>query len=620
MSWTSLEGPAAEPLKLRPDNRSMSVRRRQVAAAAATFCATALLAASCTAAHGTVPSAPRRVLATASGAALPASGSAPPSPAARACGPLPGFDKAAADELMAGRLTIAPFPAVTIDPHRDGNINWQLDPFDHPTWFGDFQSGGWIEMLVSGYLAGGPGAQAYQARAKAITMSWLRGVPVSVRDPGTLICLSEAFPGQPWIQDQILSSVDYYAAHWMGAWNHGLKQDLELLRIGCGYPAQAFGGAALRWRQTAVRQMIAAFEPNRLGPEIDTQGAVNEQATLYEDFVYYLWQHGLPELAACGYRLPGWIMARIARLPAFVGNATQPDGYLVQIGDTYVERPLISPRQPHLVAVYAAGYVFGRSGWGPGASFYSLRFGPGRQVHGHDDHMSLTYYARGRNLIVNAGHTGYENTPYRAYLRSPEASSVLVMPGVPFDQSAPTSLVSDQLGRYGQFYEFFDRAFGGNPRYRSVYVSQRPDLVLVFDRAWGSDEYQQLWHLDPALRVTRLGRSYALASAPGTELLLQQIPLPGQVIPPGSTQVVRGQIRPYQGWVSHQMLQRIPADVVTMTTNAPRAAMLTLIVPAAPGTPTSTAITGPPGGPYQLRVRVGATAASFSITAGGVIS
>ncbi len=620
MSWTLLEGPAAELLKLRPDNRSMSVRRRQVAAAAATFCATALLAASCTAAHGTVPSAPRRVLATARGAALPASGSAPPSPAARACGPLQGFDKAAADELMAGRLTIAPFPAVTIDPHRDGDINWQLDPFDHPTWFGDFQSGGWIEMLVSGYLAGGPGAQAYQARAKAITMSWLRGVPVSIRDPGTLICLSEAFPGQPWIQDQILSSVDYYATHWMGAWNHGLKQDLELLRIGCGYPAQAFGGAVLRWRQTAVRQMIAAFEPNRLGPEIDTQGAVNEQATLYEDFVYYLWQHGLPELAACGYRLPGWIMARIARLPAFIGNATQPDGYLVQIGDTYVERPLISPRQPHLVAVYAAGYVFGRSGWGPGASFYSLRFGPGRQVHGHDDHMSLTYYARGRNLIVNAGHTGYENTPYRAYLRSPEASSVLVMPGVPFDQSAPTSLVSDQLGRYGQFYEFFDTAFGGNPRYRSVYVSQRPDLVLVLDRAWGSDEYQQLWHLDPALRVTRLGRSYALASARGTELLLQQIPLPGQVIPPGSTQVVRGQIRPYQGWVSHQMLQRIPADVVTMTTNAPRAAMLTLIVPAAPGTPTSTAITGPPGGPYQLRVRVGATAASFSITAGGVIS
>lgn len=149
-----------------------------------------------------------------------------------------------------------------------------------------------------------------------------------------MICISQAFPGQSWIQDQIPPSVDYYAAHWMGAWNHGLKQDLELLRIGCGYPARAFGGAALRWRRTAVAQLTAAFDPNPLGPAIDAQGAVNEQATLYEDFVYNLWQQGSPRLAACGYRLPGWITARIARLPAFIAHATEPDGDLAQIGDT----------------------------------------------------------------------------------------------------------------------------------------------------------------------------------------------------------------------------------------------------------------------------------------------
>jgi hypothetical protein len=68
-----------------------------------------------------------------------------------------------------------------------------------------------------------------------------------------------------------------------------------------------------------------------------------------------------------------------------------------------------------------AGYVFGRSKWGPNGTFYSLRFGPGRQVHGHDDHMGITCYSRGRNLIVNAGHTGYEVSPYRTYIQSPEA-------------------------------------------------------------------------------------------------------------------------------------------------------------------------------------------------------
>jgi len=558
--------------------------------------------------------------------APPPSAQAAASGAARACGPLPGFNKAVANEIMAGRLTIAPWHAVTIDARRDGDINWQFDPFHDPTWFQDFQSGGWIEMLVSGYLAGGPQARAYQARAAQISRSWLRGVPVTVRNPGILICISEAFPGQSWIQDQIPPTVDYYAAHWMGAWNHGLKQDLDLLQIGCGYPAQAFGGAALRWRRTAVAQMIAAFEPNPLGPSIDAQGAVNEQATLYEDFVYGLWQQGLPQLAACGYKLPEWITARIARMPAFLANATEPDGDLVQIGDTYVERPKTSPRQPHLVAVYSAGYVFGRSAWTSTASFYSLRFGRGRQVHGHDDHMGLTYYDRGRDLIVNAGHTGYENTPYRTFLQSPEASSVLVMPGVPFDAAASTSLVSDRIGRYGQFYEFFDTAFSGDPRYRSVYVSQRPNFVLVFDRAAGASHYQQLWHLDPSLHVTKLSRSYAIASAPATrgtpatQLELLQIPLPGQAVPRGSTQVVRGRVNPYQGWVSQQMLQRIPADVVTMSRNGASTAMLTLIVPAAPGTYLARAISGPPGGPYRLRVQVGSAVSVFAITAGGAIS
>jgi Heparinase II/III-like protein len=525
---------------------------------------------------------------------------------------------------MAGRLTIAPFPAITIDPSQDGDVNWNLNPFGNPTWGQDFRSGSWIEDLVAGYLAGGPDAVAYRARAARLAAGWLRALPVSGRDPQTLVCIAQAFRGQAWINDQIRPTVNYYATHWMGAWNHGLMQDIKLLRIGCGYSPGAFGGDAQRWRKTAVAQLTAAFEPNPLGPAIDAQGAVNEQATLYEDFVYNLWRTALPELAACGYRLPSWITARIAQLPAFLGYATEPDGDLVQIGDTYVEHPSTPPRGHALVAVYAqAGYVFGRSGWTPAASFYSLRFGPGREIHGHDDHLGLTYYARGRDLIVDAGHYGYTATPYRSWLRSPEAASTLVLPGVPFSTVASTSLVADRIGEYGQFYELYDTAFGGDSRYRSVYVSQQPDLIIVFDRAWGGSPgsvYSQLWHLDPALRVTGVDRSAAVATAPGTALTLAQVALPGQVIQAGSTQVVRGQTSPYQGWVSHQMLQRLPADVVTMTRTGPYAAILTLLVPAAPGTPVAYSVTGPPAGPYLLRVTVGATVSDYTITADGTIS
>jgi Heparinase II/III-like protein len=588
-----------------------------------------------------VPASPGRTAAANQATSVSASPSGGPaaSPAARACGGLPRFDKAAADEIMAGKLTISPFPAVTVDPGRNGDINWGQNPFNHPTWQQDFQSGGWIEMLMSGYLAGGPGARAYLARAEAITRGWLRGVPIGSRDPQAVICLSEGFPGQAWIADQIDVGVNYLAAHWQGPWNHGLVQDLKLMRIGCAYPPAAFGGDALRWRKTAYSQILSSFQPNRLGPSIDTEGVVNEQATGYERFVYDLWRGGESELANCEYPLPSDIAARIAKMPAFLAEATQPDGNLVQIGDTYTARPFPGPppalpAHMPLVAVYDAGYVFGRSAWGPGGTFYSLRFGPGRQVHGHDDHMGLTYYSRGRNLIVDAGHTGYEVSPYRDYIRSPEAASTFVSPGARFDAAAATSLVSDEIGTNNQFYEFSDDAFGG-PRNRSVYVHQGPDFVLILDQASGEDNYQQLWHLDPALTVTSVTAASATATAPAvaaigtspaipaTVLRITRIALPGQVIPAGSTTIVKGQTNPYQGWVSHQVLQRIPAPVVIMTGRgtgqSPSTAMLTLIAATAPGTPVNTTVTVAPGGtpangPYLVLVGIGTATVPVTVS------
>jgi len=550
------------------------------------------------------------------------------SPAAAACGGLPGFSRPAAGQIMAGKLTISPFAPATIDPRHDGDVNWGLNPYENPTWQQTFQSGSWIEMLVSGYFAGGPRARAYLARARAITKGWLASVPVSDRDPQVLICISEGFPGQQWIDSQIADSVNWLMDHWQGAWNHGLVQDLKLMRIGCAYPPTAFGGDALTWRQTADRQILDSFKPNRLGPSIDAQGAVNEQATGYEKFVYDLWHGGVPQLAACRYPLPAGVLARISLLPAFLAAATQPDGNLVQIGDTYVEPPPSGlPRPRDLVSVFDAGYVFGRDQWGPDGTFYSLRFGPGRQVHGHDDHMGVTYYSRGRDLIVNAGHTGYEVSAFRDYLQSPEAASTLVATGKKFRASAPTTLLADSLTSAGQYYQLSDYAFCG-PRNRSVYVRNRPGFMLVLDRSAGAHAYQQLWHLDPALTVTRVTATSATATAPAiaatatgpafpaTALVITRVPLPGQAVPFGSTTVVKGHVRPYQGWVSRQQLERAPAPVVIMAGKGtgPKlgTTMLTLIAATAPGTTVTASVTGgsgtrAPGAADIVTVRIGVT-------------
>ncbi len=564
-----------------------------------------------------------------------------PDPAdARACGSMPAFPAGTVAQIMAGQLTIAPFKAVTIDPGRDGDIDWYMDPYDDPTWVLDFQTGTWIESLIEAYLRGGKHAGAYRSRAAAILRGWLADVPIANQNPETLMCSAEAFPGQAWIQNAIPGLLNYYAANWQGAYNHGLSQDLELLRAGCAYPASYWDGQPVTWRQIARQQMVESFEPNVYGPAVDSQGATNEQATGYANFTYGLWTEAEADLAACRQPpLPAADRDAIAKMALFLALATQPNGRLVQIGDTYNITPRDRAGTPlqfaatrgekgtppaQRVGVYAAGYIFGRSGWGTSQtfgdmSFYSLRFGPGTQIHGHADHMGLTYYARGRNLIVDAGHDGYEQNAYRAYLLSPEAASTLVMPDEPFDPSAPTSLVTAHVGATAQFYEFTDTAFGGDVRDRSVYVSQAPDFVVVFDRAYGGGVYQQLWHLDPALTVTTVRSAYAVATAPGTELVIGQVPLPGQVIPAGSTQVVRGQVNPYQGWVSRAQNQRTPDDVVTMTRYGASAAILTVIVPAAPGTRVTASAVAHGAGWYQLRIAIGGTVHTLLVSADGTI-
>ena len=255
---------------------------------------------------------------------------------AKACGPLPAFPAGTADQIMAGRLTISGFATVTIDPNRDGHVNWAQDPFGNPTWLVDFQNAQWIEALIRAYLAGGPNADAYRDRAKTLLLGWLSQVPADNRTPDTLICSAEAFPGQSWIDDQIPGLLRYYASHWDGAYNHGLKQSLQLLGAGCAYPSGAFGGAAGSWRETARQQMIDSFEPNVYGPAIDAHGVTNEQSTGYANFDFGLWSTAESDLAACGSSLPGWIKSRIALMPEFLAQATQPNGKLVQIGDTYV--------------------------------------------------------------------------------------------------------------------------------------------------------------------------------------------------------------------------------------------------------------------------------------------
>nr|WP_272918021.1 heparinase II/III family protein [Actinomadura rayongensis] len=236
----------------------------------------------------------------------------------------------------------------------------------------------------------------------------------------------------------------------------------------------------------------------------------------------------------------------------------------------------------------------GRSSWGDRtssgpsgrrAAAYTARFGSGRYSHGQNDHMALTWYAQGRNIIVPSGHIGYNAPSWRRWLASPQAHNTLVVDGTPFRPNVPTALTGHRFHRTGDWMAFADASFEGVRRSRSALFTFGPDALAVYDQTVSDTAraVHQLWHL-PA-EFTAVSTSYgAVASSGGSHVHFLQIQLP-YARPPGPGRVVRGAVHPAQGWTVVQPGRRAPSPTVALSAQGGRTRMLTLIVPTSGRTP-----------------------------------
>lgn len=511
-------------------------------------------------------------------------------------------DRARAKRLMNGWLDFPGFESVRIG--RSGDLDWTLDPFHHPSWVARYQGLAWVQPLLVGAVK----EPAYRKRAVAILRDFLADNPapappvlgawaptITAKRALTLICASTVVGRPRWLNDGLTEHGDQLSAVWSGAWNQGTFEIRGLLALGC------FTGNA-GWKDVARARVEASFGDNPLGPAIGADGSSNEQSLGYSRTAYWAWREVVRDLGRCGLEVPTVVTERLPMLLDFLAHATMPDGRLVPLGDTYdsatpprvagsaaqyaatLGREGVAPSD--LVAVYDAGYVFGRSGWGTerpfGAeSFYSLRFGPGRQVHGHNDHQAITWYAGGRPLLVDSGHYGYAPGAYRDYVQSARAHNVLVARDAPLDSYAATALERRHLEEDAQYFEVSDDALGAR-RVRDVLFLQSPDAIVVLDRVIGGPfrPYDQLWHLAPDLQTTVVGPNAARADAPdGHGVTVLSIPMLGQSSAP-ALHVVRGAENPYQGWVSGELGKRAPADVVAVSQETQDPVILTVLVPS----------------------------------------
>ncbi|GAB2756802.1 hypothetical protein GCM10027072_63690 [Streptomyces bullii] len=530
---------------------------------------------------------------------------------------------------MAGKVKIYGRPQV-IAPR--GDVDWRYDPTHHPSVRLHLFSLKWFERLVTEGMK--PDGKKMLERATLIAKDFVSdnlgadgpvhpevwGQHATGLRASSLLCLRAAIGGRPWLDRALRTHAEQLAEDYAGQWNHGTMQDLALLVAGC----QLQHAAA---RDLAVRRLSSA-----ISVQVDEQGVSNEQSVRYQAYVWELWRAVHSAMQECEITPRRLIAERVRLMPAFLENATQPNGRIVPLGDSHAVPPpgVRTPVIRYLTsngregrpgkeksAAYAAGFVFARTGWGTSGRqlkdehFMSLRFGPARIIHGHNDHMSLTYYGNGRDLIVDGGHDGYRADAYRKYLQSPAAHNVVEVVGVRHQWDAPTRLTRKKLGPLHQFYEASDRAYGGITRTRGVLLVEDPGFLVVYDRGHDRQErtWRALWHLAPDFTPRKVSHSHvqALSSDGRSQLVVSQVPLPGQSVPSGSTRVARGVTDPYQGWVSPLEGQRLPASTALMQRHGKELRMLTLIVPAGVDQPVSWSATRDADGWYRVTVRIGFT-------------
>lgn len=274
---------------------------------------------------------------------------------------------------------------------------------------------------------------------------------------------------------------NYFRRH-----NHGLMQNMSLVRSGCQQAEQS-------WVNTAWRRMKDDFEF-----AVNASGVNNEQATGYAFFNWRAWEEALNEIEKCDLAsIPPETREefnrRLALLADFNAHATQPDGQMVPIGDTLVNRIGITDRtQLPTTAIYQDGYAFGRSSWqDPNAMHWSVRFGPKRKNHGHDDHLAVTYFADGTRVLIDGAHAGYDRNSDRAYLISKAAHNTPVVTGanaaIAYEPgtSQLTSSYTDEARTVVTVRDKQPKKQKKPLRTRTVVVDYPSKTLVTFDRAAG---------------------------------------------------------------------------------------------------------------------------------------
>lgn len=487
------------------------------------------------------------------------------------------FRQSDVDQLLSGRLHMSPHPAWTLPQEP----TWQEDPFSDRNWAFQYHMLRWLDPLRRAASHG-------DSRAFEMWLRWMqdwveKNPRKSPRSPWAWTDMSDGIRAQqlclaapllaehaPEHLEWLDAAIRTHAAHLadpkhMGNANHALHQQESLFV--CARVLQDPDLLAL------ATDRLSAL----LHEQYDEQGVNAEGAVAYHYNNYLWWERALRRFDT--ERLPRPDGAgRHLHAPEEIAHATRPDGTLVSIGDTDVQNPKLvaSPfisyvttngaagtAPKDLVKVYDAGYAFGRSGWGDRSrqyadqTFYSLRFGPARRVHGHPDGTSLTYSASGTHWLVDPGKYQYDKSVPRTHFISRAAHSVLTIENRKVFKEANVELTRSHITSRSHDFLLLDNSFPGVELSRRVLYSAAGEYLVIIDHATSKRKLTgtQRWQLGTAVEATVDDHRVRLDAGDRRAMLWFDAA-------PVELSTVTGQEDPFDGYVATGWKKMAPATAV----------------------------------------------------------
>jgi hypothetical protein len=417
------------------------------------------------------------------------------------CGP------AATAPVPDGEPIIVSMPPA--DPFTVGQIpatSWRNPPSQDPTWKLNYLGLMWMKSLarraamdnqlqsLTDLVSQVVAFHAQNPDPTTATFGWDEGT--ALRRLETENCLYALSKSSRLVNGMVadanvLLGPRYYGPPNFAVHNHGLMANLRLVKAGdqLGKPA---------WKTTAINRMV-----NEAPQAFSAGGTSFEQSSMYQQTNADLWEQAAVVLEATPGQESSAATVRglVNKAHAAFSWMTEPDGKIVQVGDSEEIAGVPAPTNDDSLRVFRdsqAGWSIGRWSWtDPNTSYYTIRYGPARRAHGHQDRAGgVTYTTKGVRVLVGPGLFTYDATSnYNSYGIGPVGQNVAIPDGgVAGAGTGAVSAYTIQAAAHA--WSLTDTVYGESHT-RGVNVNRDTPRMLVSDSFPSSTVWRQHWHLDP---------------------------------------------------------------------------------------------------------------------------